>query len=70
VPIVAITPDRREVDLASVIQTTPQADRTALPAAMRYQAPQLPPTASPLPLVALFGLLAIGAASGLMLFKR
>jgi hypothetical protein len=67
VPVIAVKPTGEEVEVAQVIQTTPapavvQADQA--PAA-------LPATASSLPLIALFGLLAMGGVLALgMLEKR
>ena len=61
-PLVAITPERREAPIASVIQTTPVAEG--------QQARRLPRTAGNLPLVALFGLLSIAAGLGLMAFRK
>jgi hypothetical protein len=64
-PIVAVTPDQKEVEVATVIQTTPPV--AAAPAAVTQE---LPHTASPLPLIALLGGLSIGLAFGLKLFLK
>jgi LPXTG-motif cell wall-anchored protein len=56
-PIVAVTPDQKEVEVAKVIQTTPPAV-------------QLPKTGSPMPLFALLGAASIGLALGLKLFLK
>jgi hypothetical protein len=53
-PIMAIKPSGEEVQLAEVV--------TPPPAAEELVAQTLPATASPLPLIALFGLLALGGA--------
>jgi len=57
VPIVAVTPDQKEVEVAKVIQTTPPAE-------------QLPKTASSMPLFTLLGAAAVGLALGLKLFLK
>ena len=56
-PIVAVTPDQKEVEVAKVIQTTPPAV-------------QLPQTGSSMPLFTLLGAVAIGLALGLKLFLK
>jgi hypothetical protein len=66
-PIVAVTPEEKEVPVASVIQTTP-VERVRTVASNEPR--QLPATASALPLVVLFGLASIGLAVGLMVFGR
>jgi hypothetical protein len=63
-PIVAITPDQKEVEVAKVIQTTPPAVQTT-PSAV-----QLPQTASSMPLFALLGAAAFGLALGLKLVLK
>jgi hypothetical protein len=65
-PIVAVKPTGQEVEVAQVIQTAPApavevADLTPV---------ALPATASPLPLMALFGLLAIAGALALRLLEK
>jgi len=69
-PIIAITPEQKEVPVATVIQTAPLvAENTTAPAPFT-QAPQpqqLPKTASLLPLVALLGVASLGFA---FLLKR
>lgn len=55
VPLVAITPEKKEQPVAQAIQTAP-------PPAV---AQALPKTASPTPLIALFGLMFVGIAFGL-----
>ena len=73
-PIVAITPDQKEVEVTTAIQTTPvvlteptPARATATPV---VETEQLPTTASSLPLTALLGGLAISLALGLKLLLR
>ena len=56
-PIVAITPEEKEVPVTAVIQTTPMAAMTGHT--------ELPKTASALPLILLLGLGSIGVAVGL-----
>jgi len=73
-PIVAITPDEKEVPVTAAIQTTPldsDASRSSSTAGTAGVGPtHMPKTASALPLVVLFGLGALGAAFGLMVFGR
>jgi hypothetical protein len=63
VPIVAITPEQKEVEVAQVIQTTPPVTKTE-------EAQQLPKTASSIPLIALLGAASIGLALGLKLVLK
>jgi hypothetical protein len=65
VPVIAVKPTGEEVELAQVIQPTPAAPEAAdqTPAA-------LPATASWLPLIALFGLLAMFGALALGMLER
>jgi hypothetical protein len=73
-PIVAIKPTGEVVEIAQVIQTTPQPPTTvaAAPAqaAVLVAENKLPATASSLPLVALCGLLAIGSAFGVRAMRK
>jgi len=66
-PVMALQPTGEEVELAAVVTPPPavelQAD--AAPAAA-----VLPATSSPLPLIALFGLLALGGALGLTMIQK
>jgi LPXTG-motif cell wall-anchored protein len=64
VPIVAVTPDEKEVEVATVIQTTPP----AAPAAAETE--ELPQTGSVMPLLALLGAAFIGLAVGLKLVLK
>jgi LPXTG-motif cell wall-anchored protein len=59
-PIVAVTPDEKEVEVATVIQTTPPVTATE----------ELPQTGSVTPLLALLGAAFIGLALGLKLVLR
>jgi hypothetical protein len=81
VPIVAETPDQKEVEVATVIQTTPPAEVvTPAPVAVATPAPvhvtavketeELPHTASSMPLIALLGGLSISLALGLKLILK
>jgi hypothetical protein len=65
VPIVAVTPDQKEVEVAQVIQTTPPATVAAV-----KETEELPHTASSMPLIALLGGLSISLAIGLKLFLK
>lgn len=77
-PIVAVTPDEKEVPVASVIQTTPvdtttvarNEARIASNDAVRNQPAQLPKTASTLPLFIAMGIAAVGLAFGLRVFAK
>jgi len=62
IPIVAVTPDQKEVEVTKVIQTTP-------PAAVK-ETEELPQTAGSLPLIALLGGLSISLALGLKLVLK
>jgi hypothetical protein len=79
-PIVAVTPDQKEVEVTTVIQTTPAvavvetpapvaAAATPAPAAV-VETEQLPQTASSMPLFALLGGLSISLALGLKLYLK
>ena len=63
IPIVAVTPDLKEVEVAKVIQTTP-------PVAAVKQTEELPETAGSMPLIALLGGLSISLALGLKLVLK
>jgi hypothetical protein len=65
IPIVAVTPDQKEVEVSTVIQTTPPVATVAAPVAE-----ELPKTASSMPLIALLGGLSISLALGLKLFLK
>jgi len=66
-PIVAVKPTGEEVEVAQVVQTAPAVEVAEVtPAA----AEALPETASSLPLIALFGLLAMGGALALRLLEK
>jgi len=70
-PIAAVTPEKKEVEVAQAIQVTPPA-RTEVAQAQPAPAPaELPKTASPLPYIALGGLFSLALAGALKLsFKR
>ena len=61
-PVRAVTPSGQEVELAQVV--------TPPPAEMAQSRETLPETASPLPLMGLFGLLALGGASVLRFAQK
>jgi LPXTG-motif cell wall-anchored protein len=71
VPIVAVTPDQKEVEVTTVIQTTPAVAvaATSAPVAVK-ETEELPQTASSMPLIALLGGLSICLALGLKLFLK
>ena len=71
VPIVAVTPDQKEVEVATVIQTTPPVAAVATPAAVAVKGTEeLPQTASSMPLIALLGGLSISLAIVLKFFLK
>jgi hypothetical protein len=72
VPIVAVTPDQKEVEVVTVIQTTPPAAAVATPAPVVAvkETEELPQTASSMPLLALLGGLSISVALGLKLYLK
>ena len=72
VPIVAVTPEQKEVEVTTVIQTTPPvaAVQTPAPAAAVKETEELPQTASSMPMLALLGGLAISLALGLKLVLK
>jgi len=61
-PVLAVKPTGEDVEIAQVV-TPPPAEVAQAPAA------RLPNTASPMPLIGLFGLLALGAALSLKLVR-
>ena len=71
VPIVAETPDQKEVEVATVIQTSPPVAEaaTSAPVAVK-ETEELPQTASSMPFIALLGGLSISLALGLKLFLK
>jgi hypothetical protein len=62
VPVLAVQPTGEEVAVAEVVSAPPA---ETLVASNDAPAAELPKTASPMPLIGLFGLLALGAAFGL-----
>src|ERR1051325_6190829 len=74
IPIVAVTPDQKEVEVNTVIQTTPPAAAATHPAPAAAvpvaDTKELPKTAGSTPLIALLGGLAISAALALKLFLK
>jgi len=65
VPIVAVTPDEKEVAVSTVIETTPPVE-----VAQVTERKQLPKTASYVPLIALFGMAFIALGFGLKRFSK
>jgi hypothetical protein len=59
-PIVAVTPEEKEVPVAEAIQTTSPVAENTTPAAV--ETAELPKTASTVPLIALLGLTSLGLA--------
>lgn len=73
-PIIAVTPEQKEVPVAEVIMVTPPPAQVAVATPVVETAPapvvqtkELPQTASHLPLIALLGVISLGAA---LLLKR
>jgi hypothetical protein len=69
-PVAAVQPTGEEVEIAAVVTPPPAAELEPDTAPTQVAAMTLPATASPLPLIALLGLLALGGAWGLGLVKR
>ncbi len=71
-PIVAVTPDEKEVPVTAAIQTTPAVGTTGVKrtAENAGNTRSLPQTASALPLVVILGFSFIGLAVGLMVFGK
>jgi hypothetical protein len=71
IPIVAVTPEQKEVEVTTVIQTTPSVAVVATPAPVAVkETEELPQTASTMPLIALLGGLSISLALGLKLVLK
>jgi hypothetical protein len=67
-PIMAVQPTGEEVQLAQVVTPPPVEVEAAAPAT--EPAPMLPDTASKLPLIGLFGLMALGGAFAVRALAR
>jgi hypothetical protein len=72
VPVMAIQPTGEEVEIAAVVTPPPAVELQpdTAPAPVEVAALTLPQTSSALPLIALFGLLALGGALGLRLVQK
>ncbi|MBZ5527603.1 MAG: hypothetical protein LAN71_06860 [Acidobacteriia bacterium] len=64
VPLIAITPEKKEEPVTEAIQTLP------LTARATSTAKELPTTGSPIPLIGLLGILLVGAGFGLKLLAK
>jgi hypothetical protein len=71
-PVTAVRPSGEEVEIAQVVTPPPAQTLVAqnTPAAAPAAEPKLPTTASPLPLIALLGLLALGGALTLRVAEK
>ncbi len=72
-PVTAVRPSGEEVEIAQVVTPPPPAEVAqvaAAPAAAPAAEPKLPTTASPLPLIAFLGLLALGGALTLRVVEK
>jgi hypothetical protein len=69
VPVMAVQPSGEAVETAAVVTPPPAVELTADPAPTTLAA-ELPATSSALPLIALFGLLALGGALGLRMVQK
>jgi hypothetical protein len=67
VPVMAVQPSGEAVETAAVVTPPPAAE---LPLTTQPVADVLPATSSALPLIALFGLLALGGALGLRMVQK
>jgi hypothetical protein len=66
-PLVAVTPEEKQVPVTAASQTTPVAPIATV---ARNEPPQLPKTASTLPLVVALGFMSLVVAFGLMIIGR
>jgi hypothetical protein len=69
-PVEAVAPTGEPVELAQVVDAPPAAAADPEPVAQAAPAEALPKTASPLPLIAMIGLLAIGAGFAISAFSK
>jgi hypothetical protein len=70
VPLVAVTPEQKEVPVEQAIETAPRREvAQAVPPPAPVQK-ELPKTASSVPLIGLLGLAAVGLAVGLRMLAR
>jgi len=70
-PVMAVKPTGEQVELAQVVTPPPPAELAAAPVQMAQNRPEtLPNTGSPLPLMGLFGLLALGGATVLRYVQK
>ena len=69
-PVAAIQPTGEEVEIAAVVTPPPAAELEPDTAPTQVAAVTLPKTASPLPLIALLGLLALGGAWAIRLVQK
>lgn len=70
VPLVAITPEKKEEPVTEAIQVLPLHQPEELSQAPVTAAKELPKTGSPIPLIGLLSLVSIGLAFGLKLFAK
>ena len=75
-PVVAVTPENKEVEVAEVLETTPAAPQSSTAPvtasaleAMPAPEQELPKTASPLPVIALLGMSSLGVAGLIKLVR-
>jgi len=68
-PVIAITPEKKEVEIAQVIEAKP-AEPLVAPAEPTAPAPELPKTASPVPLLGLLGFSSLGLSAVLRAFAK
>lgn len=68
-PLVAVTPENKEMEVSKAIQTTPPAKTQPTEMAKSETPKELPKTGSPLPLIGLMGLCSLGSAGALRLFR-
>ena len=69
-PVAAVQPTGEEVEIAAVVTPPPAAELEPDTAPTQVAAVTLPTTASPLPLIALLGLLALGGAWAIRLVQK
>ncbi len=69
-PVVAVQPTGEVVEVAQVVQTAPAPEVVQVTQVAEVAPAALPATASPLPLIALLGLLAIGGALAFRMLEK
>ena len=69
-PVTAVKPSGEQVAMAQAVQTHPETNAQPAQSSSRSRAAKMPSTASPFPLMALIGILTIGAGAAFGLLAR